>query len=177
MSEDYKRFTVSLPQDLYEEFEKYRKKLKISRSDAIRKAMYSYMSSQENLSKISDNVVGYISLIMSHEHFTEEHTHYDEDEQHNGELLDHEHDYGSRPIYAKVHQTDLILNNDIQHHFTDVIISKMHIHFQFDKCLEIIAVSGSYKRVIKLKDNLERLKSVLTINLYLIDKKNNNKEK
>ncbi|MBY9007944.1 MAG: CopG family ribbon-helix-helix protein [Candidatus Lokiarchaeota archaeon] len=178
MSEEYKRFTVSLPQDLYEEFEKYRKKLNISRSDAVRKAMYSYMSSQENLSKISSNVIGCISLIMGYKHFIEDSSHDDnDDEQNHKKSLDHEHDYSSRPIYANVHQTDLILNNEIQHHFTDVIISKMHIHLQFEKCLEIIAVSGPFDRVEKLKENLEQLKSVLSIGFFIIDKVDEEKRK
>ncbi len=170
MSEEYKRFTVSLPPDLYEEFEKYREKLDISRSNAVRKAMYTYMSNQENLSKISDNVIGCISLIMTYKHFTEDHVHSDEEDHHEKESIDHEHNYSSQPIYANVHQTDFILNNDIQHHFSDVIISNMHIHLEFEKCMEIIAVSGSYERVKKLKENLERLTSVLSIGFFIIDK-------
>ena len=169
MSEEYKRFTVSLPQDLYDEFEKYRKELNISRSDAVRKAMYSYLSSQENLSKISSNVIGCISLIMSHKHFIDDLNH-EHNKNHDKGVLYHEHDYSSRPIYANVHQTDLILNNEIQHHYTDVIISKMHIHLQFEKCLEIIAVSGPFDRVNKLKENLEQLRSVLSIGFFIIDK-------
>lgn len=168
--EEYKRFTVSLPKDLYDKFERFREKLGISRSDGIRKAMQSLMISEENISHTSGNVIGCISIIMVHEHFQpsseEEHQHPE------GEDHDHEHDhqYGSQPIYASVHQTDEILKNDIQHHFNDIIISTMHLHLEFEKCLELIAVSGSYNRVIKLKQDLQRLRSIISLGFFIIDK-------
>ncbi len=168
--EEYKRFTVSLPKDLYDKFERFREKLGISRSDGIRKAMQSLMISEENIPHASGNVIGCISIIMVHEHFQpsseEEHQHPE------GEDHDHEHDhqYGSQPIYASVHQTDEILKNDIQHHFHDIIISTMHLHLEFEKCLELIAVSGSYNRVIKLKQDLQRLRSIISLGFFIIDK-------
>jgi metal-responsive CopG/Arc/MetJ family transcriptional regulator len=51
----------------------------------------------------------------------------------------------------------------------------MHVHLEFEKCLEIIAVSGPYKRVRKLKDDLQRLKSVLSIGFFIIDRETTNK--
>ena len=160
------RFTVSLPQDQYNKFEEFRNKLGISRSDAIRKSMHLFMIQDENISKVSENVVGCITLMMSHEHIeiNDDHSH--------KHLTDspHDHDYSSRPIYANVQQTDEILKNDIQHHFHDIIISTMHVHLEYEKCLEIIAVSGPYKEVKKLKDSLQRLKSVLSIGFFIIDK-------
>ncbi|MEJ2251337.1 MAG: ribbon-helix-helix protein, CopG family [Candidatus Lokiarchaeota archaeon] len=170
MSEDYKRFTVSLPKDLYKEFESFRKRLEISRSEAIRKAMYSYMVGQENIPQTSEDVVGCITLIMHHEHFdasgqhNKEHIHGDEHK------YKHDHDYTSRPLYVNVQQTDLILKNDIQHHFTEIISATMHIHLEFEKCLEIIAVSGPIQRIKKLKEDLQRLESIISINLFIIDK-------
>ena len=164
--EDYKRFTVSLPQDLYNKFEEFRNKLGISRSDAIRKAMHFFMIQEENISVVSENVVGCITLMMTHEHVDLNHEH-PHGEDHD---FEHNHDYSSRSIYANVQQTDEILKNDIQHHFHDIIISTMHVHLEYEKCLEIIAVSGSYERVKKLKDDLQRLKSVLSIGFFLIDK-------
>jgi len=167
--EEYKRFTVSLPKDLYDKFERFREKLGISRSDGIRKAMQSLMISEENIPHSSGNVVGGISIIMVHEHFqpgSEEH-HHPEGKNHD---LEHDHQYGSQPVYASVHQTDEILKNDIQHHFHDIIISTMHVHLEFEKCLEIIAVSGSYDRIIKLKQDLQRLKSVLSLGFFIVDK-------
>ncbi len=164
--EDYKRFTVSLPQDLYNKFEEFRNKLGISRSDAIRKAMHFFMIQEENISVVSENVVGCITLMMTHEHVDLNHEH-PHGEDHD---FEHNHDYSSRSIYANVQQTDEILKNDIQHHFHDIIISTMHVHLEYEKCLEIIAVSGSLQQVKKLKDDLQRLKSVLSIDFFIIDK-------
>ncbi|MFW9826116.1 MAG: CopG family ribbon-helix-helix protein [Candidatus Thorarchaeota archaeon] len=169
--EEYRRFTVSLPQDLYNRFEKFRNMLGISRSDAIRKAMYSFMVQEENISVVSENVVGCITIMMAHEHIDLNNNH-SHDATHNSE---HDHEYISTSLYANVQQTDEILKNDIQHHFHDIIISTMHVHLEFEKCLEIIAVSGPYKRVKKLKDDLQRLKSVLSIGFFIIDKETPNK--
>ncbi len=164
--EEYKRFTISLPQELYDKFEEFRNKLGISRSDAIRKAMYLFMIQEENISVVSENVIGCIAIIMAHEHIDLNHQHSHE-ESHD---FEHNHDYSSRSIYANVQQTDEILKNDIQHHFHDIIISTMHVHLEYEKCLEIIAVSGSFERVKKLKDDLQRLKSILSIGFFIIDK-------
>ncbi|MFW9876558.1 MAG: CopG family ribbon-helix-helix protein [Candidatus Thorarchaeota archaeon] len=165
--EEYKRFTISLPKKLYELFETFRNKLGMSRSDAIRKAMHSFMISEENISISSGNVVGCITIIMSHEHpDIKQHEH-----SHNAShTADHEHDYTSRTMYASVQQTDEILKIDIQHHFFDIIISTMHVHLEYGKCLEIIAVSGPYSRVKTLKDRLQKLKSVISIGFFIIDK-------
>ncbi|MFX0034196.1 MAG: CopG family ribbon-helix-helix protein [Candidatus Hermodarchaeota archaeon] len=164
--EEYKRFTISLPQDLYSKFEEFRNKLGISRSDAIRKSMHLFIIQEENISVVSENVVGCITIMMAHEHvdINQKHTH------ENLHDAVHDHDYSSRSIYANVQQTDEILKNDIQHHFHDIIISTMHVHLEYEKCLEIIAVSGPFKRVKKLKDDLQRLKSILSIGFFIIDK-------
>ena len=124
----------------------------------------------------SGDVVGCITMITAHEHFdlTHDHSHvhdkFEEQDKKNSHDIYHSHDYQSKPIYANVQQTDLILINDIQHHFTDIIISTMHVHLQFEKCLEIIAVAGSLDRVNKLKEELQRLKSVISIDYFTIDK-------
>jgi metal-responsive CopG/Arc/MetJ family transcriptional regulator len=104
---------------------------------------------------------------MAHEHpdiRQEEHSH---DPFHTS---DHEHEYSSHSMYANVQQTDEILNIDIQHHFFDIIISTMHVHLEYGKCIEIIAVSGPYDRVKILKDRLQRLKSVISVGFFIIDK-------
>jgi len=164
--EEYKRFTISLPQDLYEKFEEFRNKIGISRSDAIRKAMHLFMIQEENISVASENVVGCITMMMTHEHIdlNHEHSHSDIHD------FDHDHEYSSKSLYASVQQTDELLKNDIQHHFHDIIISTMHVHLEYEKCLEIIAVSGPFDRVKRLKDDLQRLKSVLSIGFFIIDK-------
>ncbi|MFX1376621.1 MAG: CopG family ribbon-helix-helix protein [Promethearchaeota archaeon] len=165
--EEYKRFTISLPEKLYNQFEKLRNKLGISRSDAIRKAMHTFMISEENIPVSSGNVVGCITIIMAHEHpdiKQYEHSH------NSDHTANHEHDYSSGTMYANVQQTDEILKIDIQHHYFDIILSTMHIHLEYGKCLEIIAVSGSYERVKILKESLQRLKSVLSVGFFIIDK-------
>jgi len=195
--EGYKRFTISLPQELYEEFESFRQKLEMSRSDSIRKAMYSYMVSDEHISSTTGSVIGCITMILAHEHFNpdRQHTHEhstndihphaqdharDYNHPHNHKQIDdleqqHDHEYTSQPIYANVQQTDHILKNDIQHHYRDIIVSTMHVHLEFDKCMEIVAVSGPYERVKKLKTRLQKLKSVISIGFFLVDKGNNQK--
>ena len=69
--EEYKRFTVSLPQELYEKIEKYRTDLDITRSDAIRKAMYELLDKRfEEEGELSESteVVGCITIVLTHEH-------------------------------------------------------------------------------------------------------------
>ena len=171
--EEYKRFTVSLPKDLYDKFEAFRNKMGITRSDSIRKAMHSLMVSEETIGVTSANVVGCIPIIMLHEHFTgKDHKEISHEHSHeiNHDDGHHNHEYDSGPIYASVQQTDEIRKNDIQHHFYDVITSTMHVHLEFEKCLEIIAVSGPYERVKLLKEKLQRLRSVISIDFFIIDK-------
>jgi len=172
--EEYKRFTISLPPQLYEELEVFRNKLGISRSDFIRKAIHSFMISEDNFEIESGNVVGCITLIMAHEHFkSEQEEHNDHDHPHevnHDQNHSHDHKYGSRPIYANIQQSDQLLKNDIQHHFYDIIISTMHVHLEFEKCLEILAVSGPFDRVKELKDDLQRLKSIISIGFFIIDR-------
>ena len=174
--EEYKRFTVSLPQKLYEDFESFREKRKWARSDSIRKAMKSFLISEENIPDSSGNVVGCITIIISHEHFKkiDEFNNIPSLESNNKHNHDHDHqhahEYISQPIYANIQQTDSLLSKDIQHHYADVILSNLHIHLEFEKCMEIIAVSGSYERIKNLRDDLQRLKSVLSIGFFVVDR-------
>ncbi len=168
--EEYKRFTVSLPQELYKKFEEFRETLGISRSDAIRKAMHTFMISEENIPISSGNVVGCITLVMTHKHFDVKHEHPNDYKKEFDHEYHHDHKYSSTSMYANVQQTDEILKTDIQHHFHDIIISTMHVHLEFEKCLEIIAVSGPYKHVKRLKEDLQRLKSVTSVGFFIVDK-------
>lgn len=142
--------------------------------------MNAYLIQEESLLHSGADVVGCITMVTSHEHFELTHEHVHEHDHAHGPAKEsgvkneldntHSHNYQSKPIYANVQQTDLILINDIQHHYTDIIISTMHVHLQFEKCMEIIAVSGSLERVNKLKEELQRLKSVISIDYFTIDK-------
>jgi len=175
--EDYRRFTVSLPQDLYDKFEILKEKLNISRSDCIRKAMNAFMISEENISESEGEVVGCITIIMAHEHLKHDNNH--ENKKNQEHLHDHEiehfhiHDFSSKPFYASAQQTDSLVAKEIQHHYSDIILSTLHIHLEFEKCMEIIAVSGSYKKIKALRDNLQRLKSVLSSGFFVVDRKMN----
>lgn len=173
--EEYKRFTISLPQDLYDKFENLKEKLNISRSDCIRKAMNAFMISEENIPESSGDVVGCLTIIMVHEHLKQNNNHnYNKIHEHQTELEHehhHVHDYDSTHLYANVQQTDSLIAKDIQHHFSDVILSTLHIHLEFEKCMEIIAVTGPYVRVKSLRDNLQRLKSVISIGFFVVDRK------
>ena len=169
-NKEYKRFTISLPKRLYESFEKFRDKLEMSRSDAIRKAMHSFMISEEDIYTNTANIIGCIIILMSHEHpdiKEENHVH------DSSQVTNHDHDYASRSMYTNIQQTDEILKIDIQHHFFDVIISTMHVHLEYEKCLEIVAVSGAYDRVKKLKEDLLKLKSVISVGFFIIEKETN----
>jgi len=189
--EEYKRFTVSLPQELYDKIEMYRTELEISRSDAIRRAMNQFLKErdlEEGSLSNSTEIVGCITMVMIHEHIKVDDTSFkhdpnidhdhdnDQDHDHNHNH-DHDHDhkhvhqYTSKPLYASVQHADLLKANDYQHHFRDVIISTMHLHLEFDKCMEIIAVSGPYKRVLELKKSLESLKSVIVVKFLITPKK------
>ncbi|MHA1725320.1 MAG: CopG family ribbon-helix-helix protein [Promethearchaeota archaeon] len=179
---EYERFTISLPRKLFKEFETFRKKINLSRSESIRKAMSIYMANVERASEFSGNVVGCITMIYRHEHFPvqDDHVHnYSKNDFSPGNNSEskkilqnndrHVHDYSKGSIYADIFQTDLIKKNDIAHHFTDIIISTMHVHLSFDKCLEIIAVRGPIERVKKYKNALEQLKSVISVQFQIIE--------
>ena len=168
--EEYKRFTISLPPKLFKELEAFRSKIGISRSNFIKKSIQSFMIQEENIPRASGDVAGCITMVLSHKHVKqaekeiENHPHV-----HNHDEI-HEHEYSSHPLYANVQQADTLLSRDIQHHFGDVIISTLHIHLEFEKCLEILAVSGPFDRVRALKNDLQRLKSIISIGFFIIDK-------
>jgi len=48
----------------------------------------------------------------------------------------------------------------------------MHVHLEYGKCLEILAVSGPYDRVKMLKDRLQKLRSIISTGFFIIDKEN-----
>jgi CopG family nickel-responsive transcriptional regulator len=49
---------------------------------------------------------------------------------------------------------------DLQHDHQGVIISAQHIHLDHDHCLEIVAVRGRVKNVLRLADSLKAIKGV-----------------
>jgi metal-responsive CopG/Arc/MetJ family transcriptional regulator len=172
--EEYKRFTISLPQELYDKVERIKTQLNCSRSECIRKAMNAFMISEVTISDPSAKVVGCITMIMIHEHIKHRN---DQDDNHNHEHLmehkhehHHDHEYSSKPIYANVQQRDTLLAKDIQHHYNDIVLSTLHIHLEFERCMEIIAVSGPYERVKTLHESLQKLRSVVYTGFFVADR-------
>ncbi len=49
---------------------------------------------------------------------------------------------------------------DIQHEFSDVIISTQHVHLSHDECLEIVVVKGKPSRVEELSHRIRSTKGV-----------------
>ena len=62
------------------------------------------------------------------------------------------YDHHTRELLGKI--------TDIQHDSQDVIISTQHIHLDHAHCLEIVAVKGRVKKVLKLADSLKAIKGV-----------------
>jgi len=49
---------------------------------------------------------------------------------------------------------------DIQHDYSEVIISTQHVHLDHDNCLEIVAAKGNVKKVEQLANKMSSLKGV-----------------
>ncbi|MFA4890006.1 MAG: nickel-responsive transcriptional regulator NikR [Candidatus Omnitrophota bacterium] len=49
---------------------------------------------------------------------------------------------------------------DIQHDFTELIISLQHVHIDHNNCLEVLAVKGAPLKVQRLSDSLKSIKGV-----------------
>lgn len=62
------------------------------------------------------------------------------------------YDHHTRELLSKI--------TDIQHDNQEVIISSQHIHLDHHNCLEIVAVKGRVKKVLKLADSLKAIKGV-----------------
>ena len=62
------------------------------------------------------------------------------------------YDHHTRELLSKI--------TDIQHASQEVIISTSHIHLNHNYCLEIVAVRGVVKKVLKLSDSLRAIKGV-----------------
>ncbi|MHA1728402.1 MAG: hypothetical protein ACTSWY_06685, partial [Promethearchaeota archaeon] len=101
-------------------------------------------------------------------------------------IQDHNHDNLSSDEHSKEHShekmgnqkdlhyfqkedADLIKINHLEHHFHDIVITKTHIHIEHDKCVLIIPVKGSVKRIQEFYKELNSLKSVLSYHLVYCD--------
>jgi len=163
---EYKRFSISLPNDLLEEFDAFvTLKHKLSRSDAIRKAMRNFITGDE-WKDLQGTRVGSITILMSHGGPTHErHTHGDESHK------PYEHDHGDSENVDHEHaesHADLLRSNEIEHFYKDIIVSTLHVHLEDDRCLEIIAVKGPAHRIKELYDTLNALKGVAMHGISII---------
>ncbi|NMC40316.1 MAG: nickel-responsive transcriptional regulator NikR [Bacteroidales bacterium] len=60
------------------------------------------------------------------------------------------------------HKGDIVnRTNDIQHDYSDAILSSLHFHLDNNKCLEIVAVKGKAHRLTELSDKLIGLKGII----------------
>lgn len=58
--------------------------------------------------------------------------------------------------------------NDIQHQYTSLIKSSVHVHLDFDNCLEIIISEGEGKQVKELAEKMMALKGVKYVKLSTV---------
>lgn len=59
------------------------------------------------------------------------------------------------------HKKDILSRfNDIQHDYSDTILSSQHYYLSNEICLEIIAVKGVAKRLTQLSDKLISIKGI-----------------
>lgn len=72
-----------------------------------------------------------------------------------------EHVIGSLTMIYDHHTGDLTRRLDeVQHDYTDEIVSTMHVHLDHHNCLEILALKGRGERVYELADRLLGLRGV-----------------
>lgn len=79
---------------------------------------------------------------------------------------------GAVTVVYDHHKRDLVnkvLN--LQHDYSDIIISTQHIHLDHNNCLEIIAVRGKSNIIKKLKDKLSSLKGIKHTTLSITSNK------
>jgi len=66
-------------------------------------------------------------------------------------------------------QRGLVSNlNDIQHEYAGLIKSSVHVHLDFDNCLEIIISEGEGKNVKELAEKMMALKGVKYVKLSTV---------
>jgi len=100
--DEFTRFTISLPNDLFQSFEDFRTKSNLSRSDAIRKAMWDYTQKQTaSIRTLSEeHVTAIIIIYMTHAYPGEKHN----------------HDQLSAEEHSKMHQNVHIQSDHREHH-------------------------------------------------------------
>jgi len=170
-SDQYERFTISLPTQLFHEFENYRKKNNLSRSDSTRKAMRDYLDKETEQERIRslEKISAVIILKLEHSWEGKDHEHdrisFDEHEQ------NHKEDNLDSILNTNKNipkpDKDLIKINRIEHFFHDIVISKIHLHLEHEQCMLIIPVKGSGKRIHDFYTSVTSLKTVISYDLII----------
>ena len=168
VDKNYERFSVSIPSELNHTFEQIRTELNISRSDAIRKAMRLFINQEsQNLSNdLESNVLGTITYLEKshiHGHPLE----YPEDPHEHGEITHVHQDAGN--YYVPTEQYEYIHATELEHDFTDVIVSTTHIHAGAEKCMLVIAVHGAYPRIKEFLQRLTAFKTIENIQFSIVE--------
>jgi len=167
---EYERFSVSLPTILFREFEEYREKNNLSRSDSIRKAMRDYLDKETKVERISSEINTSAIIVLTLEHFWDGMEHDHEKityEEHTTDHMEDSLDHIMISNYFTKPDTDLIKINHIEHYFHDIVITKIHVHLEHDKCKLIIPVKGMGSRIKQFYDRLSQLKSIVSYNMYM----------
>ncbi len=176
--EEFQRFSISLPSNLFTEFEEFRKKNNLSRSDSIRKAMQDYMSKETENERIlsKDHATALIILRLEHAYVIKEekhnHEHLSADQHTEEHSIGHSHGNLEDILDAKYFtypDTDLIKINHIEHLFHDIVITKLHVHTEHSKCLLILPVKGPGKRIKEFYNKIIKLRSVISHELIIED--------
>ena len=142
----------------------------MSRTDSTRKAMRDYLDKETEQERIRsvEKTSAVIILTLKHSWDSIQHDHdkisFDEHE------LDHKEDNLDSILntsYFTKPDTDLIKINRIEHFYHDIVISKIHVHLEHEKCMLIIPVKGSGKRIHDFYNSVTSLKTVLSYNLIM----------
>ena len=175
--EEYKRFSISLPKNLFDEFDQLAKTRNTSRSDAIRKAMSDYILKLSKDERLIGMVHSTAIIILNMEHTYQGKAHDHEKLSSDDHSHAHEHTHESDVIIKKILEsnyftypdTDLIKINHLEHIFHDIVITKLHVHSDHNKCLVIIPVDGPGKRIQEFYTIVSKLKSILSHDIIFND--------
>lgn len=171
--EDFQRFSISLPKDLFNEFEEFRKRHNISRSDAIRKSMREYVLKETKNERVLSREYASAVITLYIEHVYHGHSHDHDQISTDEHVKEHTHDSHDEldeilnSNYFTYPDTDLIKINHMEHVYHDIVLTKLHIHVEHDKCMLLIPVRGPGKRIQEFYEHLIMLKSVLSHNIIV----------
>ncbi|MBN2155293.1 MAG: hypothetical protein JW776_04570 [Candidatus Lokiarchaeota archaeon] len=168
--EEFHRFSISLPKAQFEEFEAFRANYGINRSDAIRKAMRDYLIKETREEKLISDKFTTAVIIICLEHLWEGHDHDHTVLSTESHSVQHAEDDASHILmahYFNYPDSDLIKINHLEHLYHDIVLTKMHVHSAHERCILIIPVKGSGKRINEFYQHVIQLKSVLSHDLII----------